>query len=42
MTASYVDTQWATTVPYILIIAILVVRPQGLLGSRHRADGGHA
>jgi branched-chain amino acid transport system permease protein len=42
LTASYIDTQWATTVPYILIITILLVRPQGLLGSRYRADGGPA
>ncbi len=41
LTASYLDTQWATTVPYILIIAILIVRPQGLLGSTQRADGAH-
>ena len=42
LTASYVDVQWATTVPYLLIIAILVVRPQGLLGGRLRADGALA
>ncbi|SDK57110.1 amino acid/amide ABC transporter membrane protein 1, HAAT family [Nocardioides sp. YR527] len=42
ITAIYIDTQWATTVPYILIIAILVLRPQGLLGERMRADGAHA
>jgi branched-chain amino acid transport system permease protein len=38
LTATYVDTQWATAVPYVLIIAILVVRPQGLLGTRTRLD----
>jgi branched-chain amino acid transport system permease protein len=42
ITATYIDTQWATTVPYILIIAILVLRPQGILGERMRADGAHA
>ena len=38
-TASYVDVRWATAVPYILIIAILLLRPQGILGDRTRADG---
>jgi branched-chain amino acid transport system permease protein len=38
LTAVYVDTRWATAVPYVLIIAILLVRPQGLLGGRLRAD----
>ena len=41
MTASYVDVRWATAVPYILIIAILLLRPQGILGDRSRADGVH-
>jgi branched-chain amino acid transport system permease protein len=39
LTSSYVDTRWATAVPYVLIIAILLLRPQGLLGGRVRADG---
>lgn len=42
LTVSYVDTQWASAVPYVLIIAILVLRPQGLLGGRTRADGALA
>ena len=42
LTATYVDTQWATTVPYVLIIAILLTRPQGLLGGRLRTDGALA
>jgi branched-chain amino acid transport system permease protein len=41
-TASYIDTRWATAVPYFLIIAILVLRPQGLLGRRTRADAALA
>lgn len=41
-TASYIDTRWATAVPYFLIIAILVLRPQGLLGRRTRADAATA
>jgi branched-chain amino acid transport system permease protein len=39
LTSSYVDTRWATAVPYVLIIAILLIRPQGLLGGRVRSDG---
>lgn len=39
LTSSYVDTRWATAVPYVLIIAILLIRPQGLLGGRIRTDG---
>lgn len=39
LTSSYVDTRWATAVPYVLIIAILLIRPQGLLGARVRTDG---
>jgi len=38
LTSSYVDARWATAVPYILIIVILLVRPQGLLGGRVRTD----
>jgi branched-chain amino acid transport system permease protein len=41
VTASYIDVRWATAVPYILIIAILLLRPQGILGERSRADGVH-
>ena len=39
LTATYLDTQWATAVPYFLIIVILILRPQGLLGARTRTDG---
>ena len=39
LTASYYDVRWATAVPYALIIAILVVRPQGLIRRRLRTDG---
>lgn len=42
LTSTYVDTRWATAVPYLLIILILLVRPQGLLGGRIRADGALA
>jgi branched-chain amino acid transport system permease protein len=37
-TASYYDIRWATAVPYVLIVLVLLVRPQGLLGHRSRAD----
>jgi branched-chain amino acid transport system permease protein len=40
LTAAYWDARWITAVPYMLIIAILVVRPEGLLGARTRTDGG--
>lgn len=39
LTAAYWDARWITAVPYMLIIAILVVRPDGLLGARTRIDG---
>jgi branched-chain amino acid transport system permease protein len=42
LTAAYVDTRWSTAVPYMLIIAILIVMPQGLLGGKVRADGARA
>jgi branched-chain amino acid transport system permease protein len=37
-TATYVSTRWATVVFYVVILAILLVRPQGLMGSRLRGD----
>lgn len=39
LTSSYLDTRWTTAVPYLLIIVILLVRPQGLLHRRLRTDG---
>jgi len=42
LTASYLDTRWATAVPYLLIIAVLVIRPQGLTRHRLRTDGALA
>jgi branched-chain amino acid transport system permease protein len=41
-TASYYDIRWATAVPYVLIVLVLLVRPQGLLGHRSRADSAIA
>ena len=38
MTVTYISPAWATAVPYVFIIVVLLVRPQGLLGSRLRED----
>jgi len=35
---TYVDPQWANVVPYVVILVILLVRPQGLMGARLRED----
>jgi branched-chain amino acid transport system permease protein len=37
-TATYVSTRWATVVFYLVILVVLLVRPQGLMGSRLRGD----
>jgi branched-chain amino acid transport system permease protein len=37
-TATYVSLQWATVVPYALIVVVLLLRPQGILGARLRED----
>jgi branched-chain amino acid transport system permease protein len=40
MTSAYVPhgPSWATAVPYAIVFAVLLLRPQGLLGSRLRED----
>jgi branched-chain amino acid transport system permease protein len=38
MTATYVSLRWSTVVFYIVIMIVLLVRPQGLLGVRLRED----
>ena len=38
LTAAYVSPSWATAVPYAIVFAVLLVRPQGLLGTRLRED----
>ncbi|MPZ60821.1 MAG: branched-chain amino acid ABC transporter permease [Propionibacteriales bacterium] len=38
MTSAYVSPAWATAVPYAIMFAVLLARPQGLLGSRLRED----
>jgi branched-chain amino acid transport system permease protein len=37
-TVTYVSPAWATAVPYVVIFVVLLVRPQGLMGSRLRED----
>jgi branched-chain amino acid transport system permease protein len=38
VTATYIDIQWATTVPYLLLFAVLLFRPQGIMGMKLRGD----
>jgi len=38
VTAVYVSPAWATAVPYAIVFAVLLIRPQGLLGARLRDD----
>jgi branched-chain amino acid transport system permease protein len=37
-TVTYIGPSWSTAVPYVVIFVVLLVRPQGLLGSRLRED----
>jgi branched-chain amino acid transport system permease protein len=38
VTAVYVSPAWATAVPYAIVFFVLLIRPQGLLGTRLRDD----
>lgn len=38
MTTTYVGPEWATAVPFVVIFAVLLLRPQGLFGARLRED----
>lgn len=38
LTSAYVSPSWATAVPYAIVFAVLLFRPQGLLGVRLRED----
>ncbi|MQA61574.1 MAG: branched-chain amino acid ABC transporter permease [Actinophytocola sp.] len=38
LTAAYIAPSWATAVPYAIVFLVLLIRPQGLLGSRLRED----
>jgi branched-chain amino acid transport system permease protein len=37
-TAIYVSPAWATAIPYLVVFVVLLVRPQGLFGTRLRED----
>ena len=38
LTTTYISSAWATAVPYVVIILVLLVRPQGIFGRRVRGD----
>jgi branched-chain amino acid transport system permease protein len=38
LTSAYVSPSWATAVPYAIVFAVLLLRPQGLLGMKARED----
>jgi branched-chain amino acid transport system permease protein len=38
LTSAYVSPSWATAVPYAIVFAVLLIRPQGLMGTRLRED----
>lgn len=38
MTQTYVSPQWATLVPWAVILIVLLLRPQGLMGQKLRED----
>lgn len=38
VTATYISLRWATVVFYVVILVVLLVRPQGLLGVKLRED----
>jgi branched-chain amino acid transport system permease protein len=37
-TTAYLSSAWATAVPFVVIVLVLLVRPQGIFGRRVRAD----
>jgi len=38
LTTAYIAPQWQTAVAYVVIFVVLLLRPQGILGSRTRED----
>ena len=38
MTQTYISPQWATMVPWVVILVVLLLRPQGLMGQKLRED----
>jgi branched-chain amino acid transport system permease protein len=41
-TSTYWDVRWTTAVPYMLILVVLLLRPQGLFGTTLRREGVRA
>jgi branched-chain amino acid transport system permease protein len=38
MTSTYISPRWATVVFYVVILVVLLIRPQGIMGTRLRQD----
>ena len=38
MTATYISPRWATMVPWVVVMAVLLFRPQGIMGAKLRED----
>ncbi len=38
ITATYIALSWVTAVPYVVIFVVLLLRPQGIFGTRTRGD----
>ena len=38
MTVTYIGPEWATGVPYLFVFVVLLLKPQGILGTRLRQD----
>ena len=38
LTTAYIAPRWQTIVPYVVIVVVLLVRPQGIFGTRTRED----
>jgi branched-chain amino acid transport system permease protein len=38
LASTYISPAWATAVPYLLLFIVLLLRPQGILGTRLRED----
>ena len=38
LVSTYISTQWTTAVPYMVIVVVLLLRPQGLFGRTTRED----
>jgi branched-chain amino acid transport system permease protein len=38
MTSTYIAIEWATTVPYLMLFAVLLFRPEGIMGMKLRGD----